>query len=543
MATDNQDWWMLNHDEEHSGSSSGSSRISSTTINKIKLKHVITRAQIEPNGDISQLGSIIAVPAIVQGKIYIGTGGNILGATGGGSLYKIDIDTGIIEKTHHFKTQIPSSQGYTGIARTPAVVSGKIYFSGLDGFLYCVDANSLNELWKTNLRNTDLNQNQPVKNSLLSEGWSAPLVINDKVYVGFGEGENGNYGFIYCINSQNGKVIWIFCTNKFSDSHNRPNVIPEDAVRGINLPADFSTHPKLDKDSLGIPVWSSLAYDKRLNRVYAGTGNTRTGDGKDPPDNEYGSGVISLDADTGEFKGYFQPDPKYNYRSNDRDVDMSAGPLLFTRDDDKRVLAIGNKAGAFFLLDPDTMKLIDNEKSIRQLLPYNSQKKSFDSLASNNKGDGGENTMGIFSCASVHHRSQKLFVGLGGYNNYDSTISPFLRCLNWHNLEDAWPISGNNPAKYITAAPPLYQTQEEKGIGSPTIVNDLVFMATSTPALYAFDVNTGVCHWTSPELINEIDTINRTPKWTTGAAVYGDYLAIGIGNDDYQTGKLFVYSL
>jgi len=527
--TNNLDWSMLGHDEEHSGNASGLSKLSTTTIKTIKLKH-----------KISSLGSIISVPSIVQGKIYVGSGNN---TGGGGTIFKIDIETGTIEKQYSFQTDSNlhkgSRQGWAGVARSPAVVDRKVYFSGLDGRLYCLDAESFNVLWITDLRNRDLEHNQPVQNTDQAEGWSSPLVVNGKVFVGFGEGEIGKFGFIYCLNANNGNVIWLFCTNKFSsNSENKPNVIPNSTVEGINVPAGFSTHSDPEHDFLGVSVWSSLAYDKKLNRVYAGTGNTRLGDVKPLPDNEYGSGILSLDADSGEFRGFFQPDNLYNYRPKlDTDVDIPAGPLLFTRNDDgKRILAIGNKAGAFFLLDPDSMKVIDDGKRIRQLLPYDNQNNPFPSI--DNHDIAGENQIGIFSSAAVHNKFKKLFVGLGGYADYDSTLSPFMRSLNWNTLEDAWPTTGNNPSKYITANPPMYQTQGEKAIGSPTIVNDLVIITTTRPALYAFDAETGHCVWTSPDIIDQGNPFT----WTTGVAIYGDYMVTGLANNHIE-GDLYIYSL
>ena len=234
-----------------------------------------------------------------------------------------------------------------------------------------------------------------------------------------------------------------------------------------------------------------MAYDKSLNRVYIGTSNSRYGDFNLQPDKEYGSGVLSLDANTGEFKGYFQPDKDYNYRPEyDLDVDIPAAPLIFKRDDGKRILAVGTKTGAFFLIDPDTMKVLDEGQRIRQLLPYNSNNQPFTSIdPKNNEAEikVGENQDGIFSCATLHPGSRKIFVGLGGYANFDSFIAPFMRCLDWNTLQDGWPTAGTNPPKYETASPPMYQSAHEKGYGSPAVVNDLVFMATTKPALYAFD--------------------------------------------------------
>ena len=114
-----------------------------------------------------------------------------------------------------------------------------------------------------------------------------------------------------------------------------------------------------------------------MNRIYVGTGNALLGsDGEYTPlpDPRYASGVLSLDANTGQFKGFFQPSPGDSYRTTDVDVDVAAGPMLFTRGEDEvRVLAIGSKNGSFFLLNPDTMEVLAR----RQALPYDSSGRPF----------------------------------------------------------------------------------------------------------------------------------------------------------------------
>ena len=95
------------------------------------------------------------------------------------------------------------------------------------------------------------------------------------------------------------------------------------------MPAGFTSHP--DPPHLGASVWSSCAYDSKLHRIYFGLGNSSTAGG--PPgaiDYKYGSGVLSLDAHTGAFKGYFQPSPSDSYCPGDSDIDISSSPTLFS---------------------------------------------------------------------------------------------------------------------------------------------------------------------------------------------------------------------
>jgi hypothetical protein len=85
------------------------------------------------------------------------------------------------------------------------------------------------------------------------------------------------------------------------------------------------------------------------------------------PDEWYGSGIISLDADTGEFMAFFQPGPDDSYRPADADVDVPGSPTILIRSG-QRVVAFGSKNGSFFLLDPLTLEVLDGGAR-RQLLP------------------------------------------------------------------------------------------------------------------------------------------------------------------------------
>lgn len=509
-----QDWPMYHHDHEHSGHASGCSGLSSTTVQNLVLKKTVA----VPEG-----GTFVTIPTIVGGKIYIGT--SQLGSPGaGGYLYKIDIATGTIE----LKFAVPPLPAYfTGIGCSPAVVNGKVYFTGMPGLVYCLDATTFAQIWQLDLRNPSAAMNQPVKNPA-ADSWSSPVVVNGKVYVGCGEGESQAYGFVYCLDANTGHVIWLYSTDQFiATADNAPNVIPKGAVGITPLPPGFTSHT--DPPHLGASVWSSCAYDSGLNRIYVGLGNSSTGAGPAGAiDYKYGSGVISLDAGTGAFKGYFQPSPSDSYYPGDSDIDISSSPMLFTRGT-HRVVAIGSKSGAFMLLDANTMAKLN----IRNVLPRDAV--TGGPLPNVDTGGlgGGENYFGVFGTAAVHYGLGRLFVGIGGYGGIgDIPTTPFMRALNWNNLGDAWPtaiqtINGHPVAKYIFPAPPMY-TNSEAGCSSPAVVNDVVFVSTSKSAMYAMDVNCGLSLWTAPGLPGG--------QFVLGPAIYGNYVVVGAG------GSVFIYS-
>lgn len=527
-STPSNDWWMYHGDERHSGNAAGQSAITSASVHRLVSLHKIVLND-----------PIISVPAIVQGKTYVGT----KSPKSGGTLYKIDVASGVINGTF----AVPFAGGGvwdSGIGATPAVVNGRVYFSSLDGKIYCVDATTLKQIWVTDLRNPDLAHNQPMSRPTAA-CWTSPLVVNGKVYVGSGLGEDDTvvFGFVYCLDAATGKVIWLFCTNRFSAAaENSPNVLPKSAVSGP-VPKGF-THASSDPPAKGASVWSSCAYSQKYNRIYVGTGNP---DPDGPlPNAHYASGVLSLDANTGVFKGFFQPAPADSYRPDDLDVDIPPSPMLFTQAG-REVLAIGSKNGSFFLLDSGTMQCIKR----RQLLPR-SGGDGFPGDGSKplhtidvHTADSSENHWGTYSTAAVHAGQGRLFVGLGGWQDVnnpsiDTASTPFLRALDWVTLHDAWPtaIGADGVRRYTIPSQPMYANPGEVALSAPAVVNDVVFVTTNAAAFYAFNVANGQCLWqandlgTPPRGQPALDYVNMGP------AIYGKYVVIGT-----SAGKLHIYSL
>jgi outer membrane protein assembly factor BamB len=557
------DWWMYHADEHHSGNTHGGSAIWSATV-----------AILLPLPKIQLGGRIASVPAIVQGKIYVGTWSH----SDGGALYRVDLRSGQVEHSFRLSGELSNCVWGSGIGSTPAVVDGKVYFATVDARAYRVDASTMALDWMTDLTFPDVDsddpyfgKNQPCDNSNPPVAcWTSPLVVNGKVFVGVGLGENDNcksqhpaaFGFVYCLDAESGRVRWIFWTNKYPGSeHNEPNVLPRSAVFSEFDPPPPPGVPRPPREKLppwfevrddshvnrGASVWSSPVYLASTNRVYVATGNPNPdhplrGRG-DPPEDLYSTCVLSLDADTGKLAAYFQPTADDSYRPDDDDVDFAASPTLF-RHQDQWVLGIGCKNGSYFLLDPVDLHVIAK----RQLLPYYDDPAT--SLPDPNRqiptvdvhhGDEHENHSGPYSCAAVHEATGSLFVGLGGWQNaerghdsaIDSSMTPFLRALDRTTLADRWPTAVvDGVTRYqIPGATPLYATKGEIGLSSPAIVNDLVFMATNKPALYAFHAATGVCLWESQDLLACGPCHPLTDLTAViGPAIYGDFVVIGSGN-------------
>jgi outer membrane protein assembly factor BamB len=528
-----KNWWMYQHDRRHTGRASGPSDIASFTVNRMV-----------PHKALAADGPVITKPSIVGGEVFFGSGRQ---GGSGGTFYKYDLVSGT--KLGEFPTSGIAFYGWVnGIGGSPAVTGGRAYFTGVHGKVYCVDTSTMTPgpphppaIWETDLSTASLPKNQPV-NQPNADAWSGPLVVGDRVYVGCGEGEDPNtYGFVYCLDADTGRVNWLFCTSKFSTAgNNAANTIPSSVAAWWAGVAGFSVTSSAPET--GSAVWSSCAYDSELDRIYVGTGNSeydwsQADSGTAQPDDPYGSGLISLDATTGAFRGFFQPTPDDSYWPGDYDIDVPGSPTVVQRGKD-RVVAFGSKNGSFFLLDPDTLAPVAK----RQMLP-----RANGTGVPGDRGTGvpgvvptggsGENMYGIFGTPAVHPGTGKLFVGIGGYNGMalnggpgiDATSTPFVRAVDWNTLLDAWPASvgADGITRYTSARPPLYQSGEV-GLSSPAVVNDVVFVSTDKAALYAFDVDDGQCLWQASNLPN-----TGSMTFSLGPAIYGNYVAVGAGSNVY----------
>jgi outer membrane protein assembly factor BamB len=522
---DQSGWWMYHGDTAHTGNAGGS-EINSLNVGRLEILYSLELS-----------GPLLSVPAVVDGHIYCGLA-NTLDApdANGGRFLKIDLATGSIVRDFRWSTKIGEgdSHGFMGMACTPAVTGTRIYFMALNGKLYCLNRKDLELEWVLDLRNADPAHNQPVTNpwdktAPPPSGWCSPLVVNagrpETVYVGIGEGENPlTFGFVYSVDGKSGQVNWIYSTCQFQPGvPNAPNVLPPCCVCGDLPPGSQFRVGPVNPKVRGCSIWSSIAWDQDLNRLYCATGNAYPPDST-VPSNDFGCGILSLDAATGGFRQFFQALPESNYRPTDDDVDFGGSPMLFTVNG-RRMVCAGCKNGGFFVLDAETLKCVQ----WRQLLPLYNDGSRIPTV--DRHVDGNENYFGTYSTPAVHNALGILFIGVGG-NNYhevpgiDYTTTPFLRAMRWDTLEDAWPMDQGNPRKYTRAQPPMYRTPAESGLSSPAVVNDIVFCSTTKVALYAFSAVDGCPLW-SDQLGDQTGGMSGNYGYCLGPAIWENYVVAG----------------
>lgn len=583
-------WWMYHGDPAHTGFVSDST-INSTSVASSNFKTLFT---------LKLGGPILSVPAVVDGYIYVGIA-NYHAAEGGngGALLKIDVTTG--QTVNTFAWDLGSDNedihSFTGMGCTPMVFNNRVYFGAFNGKFYCLSQDTLALLWVTDLRNEDIapthNQNQPITNNNgVGAGypaaviWTSPVVSADgtKLYVGCGEGENPQlYSFVFCLDTQTGRVNWIYCTNQFVlDVPNEPNVLPAQAVQQLPPPPGY-TLVDAEPIVMGCSVWGAIAYDAQLNLIYCPTGNQQpepdgnwSGGPLKPelPSPGFSNGLLSLDATTGQFRAFFQVPPKSNYRDSDFDIDIGSAPVI-TMLGTQKVVILTCKNGGFFVLDADTLKLV----KWRNMLPYMNDgslvasvdKHPLDGNALNppnipneeSNSVPGENFSGAFNTAAFYPGSANItprfFIGLGGPNYHNASpgidyeTTPFMRALDFSSpqLVDAWPMDNSDPKKYVNCShidepngifAGMYTSAGECGLSSPAVVNDVVFCTTSKISIYAFAVSNGQLLWWD-DMGMQTDGYNGGYGYCLGAAIWKDYVVAGALVFGGDGGVLKIYGL
>ncbi len=574
-----QNWFMYHAGYGHGGNAGAGSPLNSGTVAPAGFGLIKS---------ISTNGSILSVPAIVDGYIYVGLA-NSHGAPGsiGGSLQKYDINDGSLVNDFTWPIDVNDrdSHGFTGMGCTPTVINGFVYFIGFDAKLYCLNQSDLTKVWVTDLRYGDPDHNQPVTNTAgMSEGyppaagWSSPLVVNmtvggatvTRVFVGVGEGENPYLcSFIYCLDGATGNVVWIYCTNQFVEGQPNPvNSIPNPLLLG-NVPPPFTAYngPIL---TFGCSVWSAIAYDETTGYIYASTGQPAS-----PMDAEidrglpsigWSSGVLALHAATGKFVNFTQMPASTAYRPTDLDVDIGSACTIYTipaagGNPARKVVGVGCKNGGFMICDAKTLKLIqavsllprnNNGTQVAEIDPHPpvSRANEINPIISNkvSNANWGENYFGPFNTAAVDPVTGTLFIGIGGPNYHnaapgiDYNTTPFMKAVKWDTLQDAWPKDSANPPRYKNVGASMYTNPGESGLSSPAVVNDVVFVSTSNVGIYAYKVTDGTLLW-SDTMGNQTLGFNGGYGYCMGPAIWGSYVVAGALIAGLNGGVLNIYGL
>ncbi|HUB49195.1 MAG TPA: PQQ-binding-like beta-propeller repeat protein [Acetobacteraceae bacterium] len=277
---------------------------------------------------IDDTGPVEVSPIVYQGTMYVTSAHD--------HVYALDAATGKLKWSFSDSPHVISFAANRGIA----LFHGKVFIATLDGHLIALDAKTGQKVWdKVTVDDT--------ANSFYTMApvpYHDPASNKDMLFLGVSDGDWGGNGNLTAYNPDDGSVIW------------RWDTIPAPGEPG---------HDSWSGDSWkrgGGATWSGVTIDTETHIMYLSLGNPS-------PDflgtvrkgaNLYTDSMVALDISGAKPKllWYHQFIP---HDTHDWDPPMQ--PVLFTGEvngQTRKLVAAGDKAGNFWILDARTGKLVDH---------------------------------------------------------------------------------------------------------------------------------------------------------------------------------------
>jgi alcohol dehydrogenase (cytochrome c) len=300
--------------------------------------HYTTATQINPD-NVSKLrpawkfvvddtGPMEVSPIVYNGTMYITTAHD--------HIYALDAATGKLKWSFNDSPHVIAFAANRGIA----LLDGMVFIGTLDGHLIALDAATGKKVWdKVTVDDT--------ANSFYTMApvpYHDPHTNRDMLLIGVSNGDWGGNGNISAYDPKTGDVMWRW-----------------DTIPGPGQPG----HDTWSGDSWkrgGASTWNGVTIDPATSTMYLDLGNPS-------PDflgsvrqgaNLYSDSMVALDisGDKPTLKWYHQFIPHDTH-----DWDPAFQPVLFTgtvNGSSRKLVAAGDKAGNFWILDAATGKLVDH---------------------------------------------------------------------------------------------------------------------------------------------------------------------------------------
>ncbi|MCP3869288.1 MAG: methanol/ethanol family PQQ-dependent dehydrogenase [Gammaproteobacteria bacterium] len=186
------------------------------------------------------------------------------------------------------------------VNRGLAYADGKIFLSQADTTLVALNAKTGEKVWSV------VNGDPKVG----ATSTAAPMVVNDKVYVGISGGEFGVRGHLTAYNIKDGSLAW----RGYSMGPDSDTLMDPVATTHLGKPVgkDSGTNTwKGDQWKIGGgTTWGWFSYDPDLNLIYYGSGNPSTWNPMQRPgDNRWSMTIWARNPDTGMTKWVYQMTP------------------------------------------------------------------------------------------------------------------------------------------------------------------------------------------------------------------------------------------
>lgn len=359
-------WLMGSHDVVASNHDADERHIGRDNVGDLVVKWVFdgsTAGQL--------VGPVHGTPVVGGNKVYFGTAL--------GQFYAVDRDGNMLWQ-YTTKAPNPLLGAVFKASRAPVVGSAVlpnrtniVVFADLDGNVYALDRDTGSEVWVK----PDLDPH-PLGGVL----GNSMLLFGDTLVIGMSSVENAalgipgypcctHRGFAVALDVNTGAERWRHYTVEQAGS----------------LGGAFG--PKFPLGPSGADIWSQPTYDEETNTVFIGTGqNFSPRLSATPPFSTSGSdAIIALDASTGEEKWKRQliagdiwvdgiPNPNVINpqtglplvpfaRVGFLDLDVGDSPKVYRLADGTKVVAAGQKSGAYQVLDAATGSIVASTTHIQ----------------------------------------------------------------------------------------------------------------------------------------------------------------------------------
>jgi len=250
---------------------------------------------------------IYETPAVVGDSVFFGAGRYVYALDSAAGKLKWKFDWGANGEWE--KAVSGENIAMAGVRSSPQYYEGRVYFGSPTCAVYCLDAATGKQLWRTPL----LNAQELEKGG--GEIYYSPIAYAGKVYCTY----SGGNASIFCLDADTGAIRW-----KFRIARD----VPEQWEAGGGSP------------------WTSGAIDEQRKILFNGTGNFHV---TTATLGLYTDSLVAHDLDTGELLWYDQVHPQ-----DTMDLDFNAHPMIFDaiapgriRGDVRPCVAAGNKGGMY----------------------------------------------------------------------------------------------------------------------------------------------------------------------------------------------------
>jgi alcohol dehydrogenase (cytochrome c) len=300
--------------------------------------HYTDAAQIDPANvgglhlawktTLDDPGPMETSPIVYNGTMYVTTAHD--------HVFALDAATGKIKWEFTYSPHVIAFAANRGIG----LLDGNVYLGTLDGHLIALNAETGQKVWdKVTVPDT-----ANAFYTMAPVPYHDPTTGQDMLLMGVSNGDWGGNGDITAYNPKDGSVIWSWSS-----------------IPGPGEPG----HDTWSGDSwkrAGAAMWGGVTIDPSTHMMYLNAGNptpdflatVRKGD------NLYTDSMVALDISGAKpvLKWYYQFIP---HDTHDWDPPMQ--PILFTGkvgNSEEKLVATGDKAGNYWLLDATTGKLVDH---------------------------------------------------------------------------------------------------------------------------------------------------------------------------------------